>query len=501
MFPRTAPMPAALAAALAALIVFPRFARGSEPAEDGRPPAAAADAKRADPAPAAANELPWSKKSRRDAPLSRPINSPREFLDKYGIGDSQWAGFFSGQPLSAAEEEVVVRILNVYPRFGQETVEAWAVPGISWDQVAAAGDEHRAKVFKLTGRAERVTKIDLPEEVAAHSDFPHFYQVRMIIDDAPYAAVVYCVDVPAAWKLDADLDEPATGWPLFLKVGEPDEPPALLFATRRLAWHPDRAEPEVNIDQAHVALAQLGVDIGRFQDVGQADGTGISVAEREPFYQILAALADERAAGVLKPSPEIDVGLLLQNPQAHQAHVLPVRGIARRVARVDVPDLDIRRRFHIDHYYEVDLSLPLSRVISLRADPKKKDEAVKYEHSFPATICVRELPAGLAVGDNLRQSVEAEALFFKIWHYHSAYAAEAHLPQPAPLFLARQVRLVQKESASNWVSDVLVGSAMLLALVMFVSIALWFRMSERSAHRSPEAAEDKPPQPDFSNLR
>jgi hypothetical protein len=483
MLPRIALATAALTIGLAALVI--------------RPPAACRGEQ------AGADKLPWQKtESKRPAPLLHPISGPRELLGKFGIGDSQWAGFFSGQPLSAAEEEVLVRVLSLYPRFGQENVEAWAVRGVSWDQLAAAGEEHRAKIFRLTGRVQRVTKIDLPAEVAARYEIDHYHQARMRIDDAPYVAIVYCVDLPAAWKLDADLNEPASAWPLFLKVGDAaEDPPVLLFAAQRIAWHPDRPQAELNIDQAHVALARLGVDIGRFQEVGQGEEAGISAAEREPFYQILAALGDERAAGVLKPRADFDMGRLLQKPEAHQAQVLPVRGVARRVARIDVDDGDIRQRFQIDHYYEVDLTVPLTRTISLRADPKKKEGALVYENSFPATICVRELPPGLSVGDNLRKLVEADALFFKVWHYHSAYTASAQLPQPAPLFLARQVRLVKEEPPSHWISDVLVGTAMVLAIVTFVGIALWFRLSDRSARRRDALADEKPQKPDFSDLR
>ena len=503
MSPRFARVGAILAIGLFALAVRIPAAAG-EPVADPPMPASQADAKASDRKPAAPDKLPWEKTpGKRPAPLLHPIASPREFLEKYGFGESQWAGFFSGQPLSAAEEESLVLILSLYPRFGQEQVEAWAVRDVSWDQLAAAGADHRAKILPLTGRVKRVAKIDLPAEVAARCDFDHYYQVRMQIFDAPYVAVVYCAEIPTSWKLDADLDEPASGYPLFLKVGDAaDDPLPLLFATQRLAWHPDRPQANLQIDQAHVALAKLGVDIGRFQDVGKTEGAGILASEREPFYQILAALGDNQAAAVLKPQrPAMDVSQLLQNPQTYQAHVLPVRGLARRVARIDVDDVDIRQRFHIDHYYEVDLTVPLEKKISLRADPKKKEGAVLYENSFPATICVRELPAGLSVGDNLRQSVEADAVFFKIWHYHSTFTAPAQLSQPAPLFLAQQVRLVKEELPSRWVSDVLVGSAMVLAIATFVGIALWYRLSDRSQGRASALDDAKPPQPDFSNLR
>jgi hypothetical protein len=254
----------------------------------------------------------------------------------------------------------------------------------------------------------------------------------------------------------------------------------------------------MNIQSAHVALARLGIDLGQFQEVGQERAIGLLAADREPFYQILAALGGDKADVLAAKQENLDLAALLQEPHQHQGKVLPVRGLARRVARVEVPDADIRQRFGIDHYFEVDLSLPLERTIRLGADPKNQAEAVVYENRFPATICVRELPPGLVVGDNVRQSVETNAVFFKIWLYHSAYTSPVDVAQPAPLFLARQVQLVPLEEASSFWSDVVVGSLMLLAAATFVGIFLWYRWSDR---RSGPLADVSPPKPDFSDVR
>lgn len=492
---------------LAALCACTLVGLGPAAGEDSQRAAPAnpspADAAASSPATPASDKLPWQKEVRSSAAArSRPISGPREFLARYGIGESQWEGFFSGQALSSAEEEVLVRLLYHFPRFGQENVEAWAIRGITWDQLAAEPQEHRAKIFRLTGRVQRVTPVDLLAEVATRFEFQRYYQVRLRVDAAPYVAVVYCREAPAAWKLDAELDEPASAYGLFLKVGDPsEEPPSLLFSASRIAWHPDRPSPDTKIDRAHVALGRLGVDIGRFQEVGREKGTGILAAEREPFYQILDAVADERAAEILHADgAALDVVPLLQQPEKLQGHLLPVRGIARRVARIDVPDADIRQRFGIDHYYEIDLSVPLAQTIRLGADPKKKAEAVVYENSFPATICVREIPPGLRVGDDVRQMVRAEALFFKIWLYQSAYTSPAKLVQPAPLFLARRVQIVQEAAPSRWLSDAIVGTAMVLALLTFVGIAIWFRWSDRSRNRRELQVDSGQPKPDFTNL-
>ncbi len=453
---------------------------------------------------AAGEKLPWERQppSKHSPPLLRPIADAREFLARYGIVASQWDGFLDGQSLSAAEEEVVIRLLQIHPRFGQENVERWAVRDLTADQLAGSATEHRGKIVHLSGRVQRAVRVPLLPELAGRFDFADYYRVNMQLDGGAQQAIVYCREIPGAWPLDKDISEQAAVYGLFLKVGDESQPSPLLLVTYRIAWLPAAPRPELSVTPAHVALAGLGVDIGRFQLVGKERRIGLSAADREPFYQILATLADEPAAGLLSsPAPGLDLARLLKEPQKVQGHVLPVRGLARRVARVEVPDVDIRQRFGIDHYYEVDLSLPLRQTIRLGSDPANKADAVVYENSFPATICVRELPAGLTVGDGLRQPVEASAVFFKVWLYQSTYTDRARLAQPAPLFLARQVQVVAEQETPRWWSDVIVGAAMAVALLTFVGILLWFRWSDRAHDKRKPADETPQPQPDFSDLR
>ena len=100
----------------------------------------------------------------------------------------------------------------------------------------------------------------------------------------------------------------------------------------------------------------------------------------------------------------------------------------------------------------------------------------------------------------MHEPVETEALLFKIWLYQSPYAAEAKLAQPAPLLLAREVRVVREEPASRLVSDLLVGGALLAALLSFVGIVLYFKFADRTTASRTAAVESAPP-PDFSSLK
>ena len=448
----------------------------------------------------AAEKLPWEKDPpKKSRPNLQPIAGPRDFLTRYGIVESQWDSFQDGQPLSAAEEEVVIRLLHLYSRFGQDNVESWADRESQPQALAESPDKHRGTIVRLAGKAVEARLVKLIPEVATRFEFSYYYQVQLALA-AGGSAVLYCREIPAAWKVDTPLDEAVSAYGLFIKTGDEQGSSPLLIVTNRVAWLPSEPRAELGVTPAHVALASLGVDIGHLQLVGQERRTGLTAVDREPFYQILAALDDERASKLLSSAgSDVQLPPLLQAPTRHSGEVHRVHGLARRVLRVDVPDVDIRRRFGIDQYYEIDLSLPLAQTIKLGADPQAKGEAVVYENSFPATICVRELPPGLAVGDDVRQSITASAVFFKVWLYSSGYTKEAGLAQPAPLFLARTVEVADEKGPATFWADVVVGAALTAVALGFIGIFLYFRISDRT--KSPAPIASQAAKPDFSDLR
>ena len=51
----------------------------------------------------------------------------------------------------------------------------------------------------------------------------------------------------------------------------------------------------------------------------------------------------------------------------------------------------------------------------------------------------------------MNDTVRADAVFFKLWTYRSAYTSQFNRVQPAPLFLAIEPEVVRFESGANWV--------------------------------------------------
>jgi hypothetical protein len=140
--------------------------------------------------------------------------------------------------------------------------------------------------------------------------------------------------------------------------------------------------------------------------------------------------------------------------------------------RVPVSDADVRTRFGIDHYYEIDLFLPLNGPSLRLGKPGEKADGPVFENEFPATLIVRELPAGLEESENVHQLVAADAVFFKVWAYRASYAAKFGQLQPAPLFVADKPRVVIVETGHNWLTGTLVLVALGLGLAVAAAI-LW----------------------------
>jgi hypothetical protein len=331
-------------------------------------------------------------------------------------------------------------------------------------------------------------------------EFAGYYRVTFDIESAPYQAHIYTRRIPAAWAIGKPLDERAAADGLFLKLGDASlAEPNLVFAAGRVAWLPDRADPDHHVGQPQIELAQLGIDFGLFDEVREGNGRTLQDVDREAFYQVLNALTQPGADRLRGTGPEpIEVVPLLEKPGEHHGEVLPVRGTARRILKVPVRDRDIQRRFGIDHYYEIDLFLPLGDT-TLKFGKDQADPV--YSNGFPATLIVRRLPPGLDEGERIVQTVRADAVFFKVWSYRSAYAEKFGKVQPAPLFLAAEPQIVVPEQQSHVVVNVLVGTAFGLAIGVVGIVLWWFRRSDRAydaARREAAAAKAAPP--DFSNL-
>ena len=151
---------------------------------------------------------------------------------------------------------------------------------------------------------------------------------------------------------------------------------------------------------------------------------------------------------------------MLEQPEAHHGEFLSVRGTARRIVKVAISDAGVRERLGLDHYYEIDLFVPIGEAKLRFGEANKMDENPVFESTFPVTLIARQLPPGLAEGELLHEQVAADAVFFKLWTYQSAYMARFNRVQPAPLLMTHEPRLVPALEQENWVSSGLITATL-----------------------------------------
>jgi hypothetical protein len=495
------------------------------------------------PTARSSSELPWVKKRSPNAPLPilRPPSGVREILEKYDIGESRLAGFFNGEPLTPGQEDVLVRILFRLPRIGYESIHKWRKPDLQIDQLVADTTQHRLEVIPLQGRLIGVEEREVAPELARRLEIKHYYLARISLTDLGYEAVVAVRRIPPHWLVAPELDEPVSLDGIYLKVlDQTADPPQLLFVARRIQWLPDRPVPEMNIGPDQLRLAALGLDLTLLEDLKQSNRREMGDLDREPQYQLLDLVGRTPAAKfVADPPKQIDIVALLQEPEKHQGALISVEGFARRITKIMVEDPDIRARFGITHYFEIDIGVNLgdktihfvddkskkkkSAAADDEPDDEKKGASVKpaakvrpedmgpvFNNDYPVTVCVRELAPGLEPADAIRVQVQIDGIFMKTWAYRNAKMAQyENKLQVAPLVIGKVARRVVPAKVYNWVADALVGFAIAATTLIIGSVIWWFRSGgdQRDAElRANDAApsfaglENAPTKPDFSTL-
>jgi len=499
-------------------------------------------------------KLPWNEGGEEDKRLPpRKLIHPSELLELFGIAESQLKMLTDGEPVGAGDEETLVRILYQLPRFPLDALQRWAAPSFEIAPLVAEPEKHRGDAVRLSGHAIHLRKQSLPPESVARFEFSDYFVVT-IESTQPRCRLEVCTrSIPQAWK-PGPLDEPVSALGLFLKpgivakdanlatdteadsaqapdsaseAGSPEDPgdavattvpketPSLVFATPRVAWHPDRIQPANDVAADHVALSRLGMDIGLFDAVRNRNRKGIEHTDSECFYQLLAAVgraAPGELAKIAKRDPPF--GPLLQSPQVNQGKIFSLHGTARRVSKILVGEKDLQERFGFNEYYQIDIFVPLGNQVVRLGDATSNEEVPTFEHEYPITVCVRELPPTLRVGDDLRQEVRVAAVYFKLWSYRSEYISsfDDRQLQIGPLLIGRSLSVIEVKSTRNpWIG--VIAGFMFLVVLGITWFGLWRsgrtdrKIDQASGRRRDRLRDaksldeiDAPDGPDFSNL-
>jgi hypothetical protein len=419
-----------------------------------------------------AQELPWRHKGTTG---NQALNlSPRELLAKWHVDNSHWDLLLDGRPQVGEESETVTRILYRMPDVTLEQWNAWCKTQVDPAALEAAPKEEHGNGYFMRGRATHVESVELLKELVPLYEFRKFYRVTIAIEGSPHPIIVSTRKIPAMWKDATDLDEPVRVQAIFLKAGEAEaDKTPLYFVAARLAWFPDQVHSELGTTEDHVWLAQRGMDVALWDEVRANNGAAIGTAESECFYQLLTCVKGATPEQLKTlPTKPFDLPELLTKSELLLGQSYVCTGAARRVQRVTVPE-QFRKRLGLDHYYEIDIFVPLGdRAIKLTPAPGQKD-APTFTDGFPTTFCVVKLPAGLEEGDNLYKQVKLRGVFFKLWAYQSAYMKKfnKNMRQPSPLLIGLEPQVVATEASEA--TRVWIPTAVMFTILAGV-LAIWF---------------------------
>jgi len=394
------------------------------------------------------------------------IQGPRELLALFGMDESHFRRLSDGCPLQPGEEELLLKLLFRSVEFPLELLERWAHRQVPMDQLASRAAENRGQVYWLAGRVQKMTVCQPVPEAAERFMIDKYYLCDLLLEPDSQPAVVYVRTIPKAWLGKAPENERVGVLAFFLKTSSPDpHKPIPVFAGHRIAWYPEGL------------LGDLGMDIGLLDVV--VDRQPILPEERETFYQLLAAMRRAQPEQVFQAARQQvhrqaaaadSVVPLFKEPAGQRARLVLLRGAARKVVRVEVPDADIRSRFGIDHYYEISLFTPDSE-------------------GHPLIICVPSLPPGMPTGEGIQyvEEVEVAAFFLKSWSYRVPPPPEAPpekrtdmivWKRHAPLLIGpRPIWYPRPQTSPHTVAAVVAG-----LLFVGAGLGLWWALWR--AHRS-----------------
>lgn len=375
-----------------------------------------------------------------------PISGPRELLDLLGVEESHFRALRDGRPVDIDERQHLLRFLYTVRRFEPRDNERWARPIA--DLLSAADTAGmQGDLFHLTGKVTHVAVERPVPEVVERLEIEEYYRCTFERDDGG-TAIVYATTIPRAWPREKPFSERASVRSVFLKWTATDPRSEPVFAAARIAWHPP------------TELGDLGLDVGLFDDV--QNGADLVSRDRECFYQLLAAAGRADHVELLHRAahepgkPDFSVVPLFNDAAKQHGKLVVLSGTAVRAVEVRVDDADVRERFGIDHYYQLDVIAPDSQ-------------------NNPLVFCVRELPEGMPRGPDARASVRIAGFFFKTWSYRQQRLEEDQEPlrQLAPMLIGRAPVWFPPETRAPSVPAQIAAAALFLVALAGIWFAVW----------------------------
>jgi hypothetical protein len=442
-------------------------------------------------------------------PAYRPANElvakSRELLGILQIDESLLRRALQGIPLGEDDLEVFLEMLFRLPQLDMEKIEPLVQALPAWDKLSEETPRYLGGVYRLKGIVVNFEDLTPPEysstpekipdesldgslkRLASRKTIQHIYRTQLLVGGKKLE--VYTTRVPQAWRKKKTKDQQLAGWEggqevevwgYLLKQGDPDSGAAYYFAAPRVRWYPN------------TELGKLGFDYELFDDVQQK--RTLLKGENEVFYELLA-IAKRTPDTVFQLAKPLDNQIieLWQHPEKQVGELLTFHGLTRHVARIAVEDPALAQRLGFDHYYYLELFVPL-KIPTIIQIPKQKEEETPegakgpqefdkiHFDSMPLVFYFHQLPPGETVQSLKNKQVEVRGFFLKSWRYQSnvELSNKKHASLLGPLLMGNQpLVLIPTPLAGANIPGLLilsiVGGSVLIGIIY-----LWLNHSDRN---------------------
>lgn len=475
-----------------------------------------------------------------DNPAYRPANElvvkSRELLKVLNVDQSLLRQALQGVELRDEDLELLLEMLFRLPQLDIERIEELVQPLPAWEKLNDETPRYLGGVYRLRGIVKNFQDLTPPEynsaapnldetldgslkRMASRRTIPHLYRTDILVSGK--VLEVYSNRVPQAWLKKKKGEALAAWqggqevevWGYLLKQGDPDNGPAYYFAAPRVRWYPN------------TTLGKLGFDYELFDDVQQK--RTLLKGENEIFYEYLAT-AKRTPAEIyqLAKTQENEIVELWKNPEKQVGELMTFRGLTRHVARIAVEDPALAKRLGFDHYYYLELFVPLKTPTIVQIQMTTKDDedptataeaisaptdsryvrlakntavafsqALRFDQihfeSMPLVFYFHELPPGETVLSLKNKQVEIRGFFLKSWRYQSnvPLTNKQHASLFGPLLMGNRPEIIVMTPMTGANIPGLLILSVIAASVLAGIFYLW--LNQRDRNKRPMALPEK----------
>jgi hypothetical protein len=451
------------------------------------------------------------------SPWRRPESS-RALLQSLGLKLDE---IEDRKPTSEGHLESYLRVLARLEQLPLGLLHEWSKNPPVRSALLENPSERRGDLFRLEGFISSLERVELPKELAERFDLKEVYRLGIVaseeraeLDIGGELYEVWTSHLPSRLSLHEVELLPAsreTGEvaakahvkcdAVFLSVGTNQDRHTAgdiagelpVFVTSKLAWLPLDLREGERLTPSNLALSKAKFDIGLLDPVRAESSKRLTPEVTEPFLQMLAA--QSRVDWETLDAKPLDLASLISSPNEQIGEAIEFDAIARRIVEIPLENDGDRKRLNLDRYYQIDLIIP--KPIRTLVKDKEGVQREVEQHNFPLTLCIAAPPEGLAIGEDIRESIHAKAFFFKLWAYESKFA-QAQAPdamQVSPLLIAASVQKTPPPEVSATSVLWLLGGASLILAVITVWGYLLLRNDDGQQRLLKQAQHTKSPQP------